>query len=92
MAKFYFTYGTDAAAHPFVGGWTEIEAPSITFACAAFRAKHPDKTPGVLNCAFVYPEEDFVKTAMNSERGNFGRRCHERIRVNVEIVELEVSE
>ena len=24
--KFYFTYGTDG--QPFVGGWTEVEAPT----------------------------------------------------------------
>lgn len=26
MARFYFTYGTDG--QPFVGGWTEVEAPN----------------------------------------------------------------
>ena len=35
--KYYFTYGTDG--QPFVGGWTEVEAPNADIACAAFRAR-----------------------------------------------------
>lgn len=76
MPTFYFTYGTDG--QPFVGGWTEVEAPDGHAACAAFRAYHPDKTEGLLNCSSVYNEEDFKKTSMWSD-SNFGRRCHERI-------------
>ena len=45
MPKFYFTYGTEG--QPFVGGWTEVEAPDGHAACAAFRACHPDKTEGL---------------------------------------------
>lgn len=52
MPKFYFTYGTDG--QPFVGGWTEVEAPDRRAACAAFRSYHPDKTEGLLNCSSVY--------------------------------------
>ena len=28
--KYYFTYGTDG--QPFVGGWTEVEAPNVNLA------------------------------------------------------------
>ena len=28
MARFYFTYGTDG--QPFVGGWTEVDARTVT--------------------------------------------------------------
>lgn len=55
MAKFYFTYGTDG--QPFFGGWTEVEAPDAHAACAAFRAYHPDKTEGLVNCSSIYDEE-----------------------------------
>lgn len=79
METFYFTYGTDG--QPFVGGWTEIEAPTMEAACALFRVYHPDKTDGLLNCSSVYTEEWFKKTKMNGPDGNFGRRCHERITV-----------
>lgn len=76
MPKFYFTYGTDG--QPYVGGWTEIEAPDAKIACDIFRAFHSDKIPGILNCSSVYPEAQFVKTEMFRE-DNFGRRCVERI-------------
>ena len=46
MSKFYFTYGSEG--HPFVGGWTEVEAPDLGTACATFRAFHPDKTACLL--------------------------------------------
>lgn len=76
MPKFYFTYGTDG--QPFVGGWTEVEAPDRRAARAAFRSYHPDKTEGLLNCSSVYDEAWFKQTEMY-RNGNFGVRCHERI-------------
>lgn len=79
MPKFYFTYGT--SGQPFVGGWTEIEAPDAHAAAALFRAYHPDKTEGLLNCSSVYTQEQFEKTEMWGPAGNFGRWCHERITV-----------
>ena len=64
-----------------VGGWIEIEAPDIHAAAALFRAYHPDKTEGILNCSSVYAEEQFERSKMSGPDGNFGRRCHERITV-----------
>lgn len=75
--KYYFTYGTDG--QPFVGGWTEVEAPNADIACAAFRAVHPDKEPGILNCSSAYTEEFFLRSCMASPDGNFRKFCHERI-------------
>lgn len=43
--KYYFTYGSDG--HPYIGGWTEVEAPDAKMACMAFRAVHPDKGTGL---------------------------------------------
>lgn len=81
MKKYYFTYGSDG--HPFVGGWTEVEAPNIHMACAAFRAVHPDKEPGVLNCCNAYTEENFLSSCMAGPDGNFRKFCHERIAFTV---------
>ena len=78
MPKFYFTYGTDG--QPFVGGWTEVDAPDGHAACAAFRAYHPDKTEGLLNCSSVYDEAHFKLTEMY-RKDNFGFRCHELIQI-----------
>ena len=83
MSKYYFTYGTEG--QPFVGGWTEVEAPDEDAACDAFRAYHPDKTDGLLNCSSVYDEAHFKLTEMY-RRGNFGHRCREVIRVTREEV------
>lgn len=79
MQKFYFTYGT--SGQPFCGGWTEVEAPDEKTAVALFRAIHPDKNKGLLNCSGVYTEEQFAKTCMAGSDGNFGHWCHERITV-----------
>lgn len=76
MPKFYFTYGT--SGQPFVGGWTEVEAPTARVAAFAFRAFHPDKVEGLLNCSDMYTQEHFERTEMY-RRGNFGFRCHEVI-------------
>ena len=81
MKKYYFTYGTEG--QPVVGGWTEIEAPTVDLACAAFRAVHPDKTPGILNCCCFYTEEAFLKSCMAGPDGNHHKFCYERITIMV---------
>ena len=78
MERFYFTYGT--VGQPFYGGWTEVEAPDGRTACALFRAYHPDRFEGLLNCSSFYSEDAFFKTTMAKD-GNFGHHCHERITV-----------
>lgn len=86
MAKFYFTYGaTDNM--PFIGGWTEIEAPNLTAAVMAFRLFHPDRNKGIVNCSFIYTEEQFKKTDMSGADGNYYRHCHERISVTRELLD-----
>lgn len=79
MKTFYFTYGLEG--QPFEGGWTVVEAQDIETAVKAFQAFHPDKIDGYLNCCDVYTEEKFKKMSMSGERGNFGRRCVEIIRI-----------
>ena len=80
--KYYFTYGTEG--QPFVGGWTEVEAPNADIACAAFRAIQHDKEPWILNCSSAYTEEVFLKSGMAGSDGNFRKFCHERITFTVE--------
>ena len=74
IKNYYFTYGTEG--HPFVGGWTKIEAPSRRAAVTIFRAIHPDVIPDLVNCSSIYDEEDFRKTSMWS-KGNFGKHEQE---------------
>ena len=87
--RYFFTYGTEG--HPYHGGWTEIEAPDIHVACALFRAYHPDKTEGLLNCSSVYTEDAFNKTEMAGPDGNFGMFCHEKITVRRKTAERKES-
>ena len=84
MAKYYYTYSSDGE-QPFIGGWTEVEAVNHQAANKLFRIVHPDKTPGILNCAFVYTEEQFKQTGMYM-CGNFDRFCVERLSLNREVL------
>ncbi len=74
---FFFTYG-DSETHPFHGGWTIVYANSLEEAEKKFQKKHPNKVSSLLNCAFVYTEEQFIKTGMIFS-GNRGSFCHEVI-------------
>lgn len=76
MQNFYFTYGSEG--HPFVGGWTVVKADDMAKAVAAFRAFHPDIKGGLLACAGVYTEEQFLSTGM-AKKGNYGHTVHETI-------------
>ncbi len=87
MPKFYFTYGT--SGQPYYGGWTEVNAPDGPAACAAFRAYHPDKLEGFLNCASVYSTDQFLQSAMAGPSGNFGKRCHEIISIQRKVISGE---
>ena len=71
--KFFYTFGSRGQAH--IGGWIEIMANSREEADRIFIKKYPLKD-GLLNCAFIYTEEDFKRTIMY-KHGNFGRGCHE---------------
>lgn len=84
MAKFYFTYGSDER-FPFQYGWTEIEAPDMATACAAFRHFHPDRDPQerVLNCADMYTEAEFKATGMDVRGNCYDTYCHEHIAVTL---------
>lgn len=82
LRTYYFTYGDDPE-HPFCGGWTEVIARDEIEAIRTFRAKHPDKKKdelddGLINCSFIYHENEFKKTSM-FKNGNRGFRCHERL-------------
>lgn len=77
MPKFYFTYGSDER-FPFQNGWTEVHAENIEQAKTLFRAVHLDRTPGLLNCSWVYSQDTFEKSKC-FKNGNFGAHCHEVI-------------
>ena len=79
MNNVYFTYGTDKQ-YPFQCGWSLVIAESFETALMLFDSYHPRRENGCINCAFIYNEEEFYKSGM-AEKGNFGAKCHEIIKV-----------
>lgn len=69
--NFFFTYGF-WKGYPFQNGWTVVRAPDRKIAVAVFRLYHPDSTPGIVNCADIYTEEQIKNTKM-WENGNGGK-------------------
>lgn len=82
---YYFTYGA-SPTQPYIGGWTEVEANSRYDASQLFCAVHPRTASGWINCASIYSEEELRATRMLAE-GNRGRRCVERIRLEVDVLD-----
>ena len=78
VKNFYFTYGNVGSGMPFAGGWTVVRAVDMAQAYKFFRAAHPDKTPGIINCSWIYDEDSFNATGMAVE-GNYGAFEHERL-------------
>lgn len=73
--RYYFTYGS--SGQPFRGGWTVVVAQNKALAVEIFRRHHPDKTPGIVNCAGIYREERFALTLMAQNGNNLGHGCWE---------------
>ena len=82
--KVLFTFGNDKQ-FPYQNGYVTVEAKDREQALAYFRSRFPDKTEGVLNCAFVYYEGQDDETIAKVEKdGNFKAGCHEYIDLMVE--------
>ncbi len=58
IKNFYFTFGSDED-FPYQNGFIVIRAKSEVDAYAEFRTMFPDRNPGVLNCSFVYTEDEW---------------------------------
>lgn len=81
MPKFYFTFG-EYKPFPYQNGWVEVEAPTKSAAIKTFKEKYPNpRNENVVNCSFIYNEEEFNKTSM-AKYGNYGVYCHETLIAN----------
>lgn len=69
---FYFSFGT-AEFFPFKHGWVEVKANSREEACEMFASHYPNRD-GLLNCSFVYSEDEWKQTVMST--GIPGHVCH----------------
>lgn len=59
MAKVFFTFGSSNRFPYTRGQYVVAEGKDRRDAIRKFREKYPDKTPGVLNCADYYSEQQF---------------------------------
>ena len=74
MNRYYFTFGS-SKNFPFQGGWVEVCAEDMGQAVKAFRAYYSDRSPGIINCASYYTEEEFLSNSDMTD-GNLGAECH----------------
>lgn len=56
--KYYFTFGF-AEHYPYQNGYLIVYADSLSEAVEKYRAKYPDITEDVVNCAFIYNQNDW---------------------------------
>ena len=71
--SYYFTFGTDER-FPYQTGYVIIDAPNERCARDIFRMFWPDRHENCLNCAFVYEEDEFMRSICAKEP------CHAQIR------------
>lgn len=80
---YYFTYANNKD-FPFIGGWTEIEAPSKDVAIQLFNYLHPNtKHPDIVNCSFIYDANEFKNTIMYKYNTNMGHACWEHYEISI---------
>lgn len=79
LATFYYTFGT-SESFPYKRGWVEIQAHDQKEANQIFREHFPDKTPGILNCAFVYDEVTFQQIRESMSNHPDWHICHQQIK------------
>lgn len=58
MNKYYYTFGT-SKQFPYTRGYVIVYAFNQEQANDKFRKRFPDFNKGIINCAFIYNEEEF---------------------------------
>lgn len=76
LNSYYYTFGSDPQ-FPYYRGWVEVRARSWSEAHEKFRAKFPDRNPGILNCAFFYDADQWAR--IDRSWWPSCERCHEVI-------------
>ena len=59
MARIYFTFGSDPRFPFGRNDYVVAEGTDAKDAIRKFNERHPERTPGIVNCAFFYTEEKF---------------------------------
>lgn len=61
--SYYFTFGS-SSEFPYRNGYLIVKAYNKSDAVSIFRSYFPDRTEGVVNCAFIYNQEEWEETTM----------------------------
>lgn len=79
--KYYFTFGT-AEQFPYQCGYLIVCADSKSEAVEKYRAKYPDIDEGIINCSFIYSQEEWDREVNNCpvQYSMLNESCHEIIR------------
>lgn len=77
MNNYYYTFGANEQ-FPYQNGWIVIQADTRNTADTIFTHFYPNRNPNnpLLNCSFVYEENDFKRTSMYKNNSNMGFGCH----------------
>ena len=74
--SFIYTFGS-SDSFPHHGGWVEVQAQDRATADEIFRSRYPDRTPGTLNCASIYTQEEFQSIWDKYYKGTDWDVCHQ---------------
>lgn len=58
LDNFYFSFGT-AEYFPYQGGYVLVKAHNKQEAVKKYRSEHPDIQEGIINCSFIYTQEEW---------------------------------
>ncbi len=73
---FYFSFGT-SDHFPFKLGWVEVRGAEDRMEACEMYSSHYPKRDGLINCAFVYNEDEWKKSGLGREE--LGYECHQVI-------------
>ena len=95
LQAFYFSLGT-AECFPYKRGHVKVVAPTLELAIKAYKQKYPfpwmEPNSAVVNCAYIYSEEEWEKMEENIEENPSMQPCHDVLIVeNIDISDFKMS-
>lgn len=76
LNNYYFTFGTNEQ-YPYRDGYLIVKAENANDVVQKYRSRYPDIDDGIINCAFIYSEDQWMEISKNTSRNMV---CHEIIR------------
>lgn len=83
QSNYYFSFGPNPK-FPYQNGWICITAPSLNLAIELYNMLYPNPNDNVLvNCSFVYTEDEFKNTNIYKNNDNLGAGCHKHYTITI---------